>query len=278
MGYPYVPAKHMGGKRGNPTLIVIHDMEAPEGPLTAENVARYFQTVQRTASAHYCIDNDSVVQSVPDDRIAYAAPGANTNGLHFEMAGYARQSREEWLDPYSARVIFLTAAVVAEKCKAYGIPRRWIGAAELRSGQTGITSHREVTAAFKRSTHIDPGANFPIDQFMNVVNASFAGEPQTCPPPAAPPPPPDLAKLAPFVQWAEQQPVIKLGSRGESVRLLQTSLNAIIGSTVLSDDGVFGQKTHDVVVTYQRDRGLTSDGVVGVQTWARISLERFAQV
>lgn len=39
-------------------------MEAPEKSTTAEAVARYFATTATPASAHYNVDDDSIVQSV----------------------------------------------------------------------------------------------------------------------------------------------------------------------------------------------------------------------
>ena len=71
-------------------LLVIHTMEAPEKPDTAENVAKWFAgSTAPQASAHYCIDADSIVQCVQDRDVAWHAPGANHNGLGFEHAGTA---------------------------------------------------------------------------------------------------------------------------------------------------------------------------------------------
>ncbi|MFI6900521.1 hypothetical protein ACIBKY_04625 [Nonomuraea sp. NPDC050394] len=45
-------------------LIVMHSMEAPEKPTTAENVARWFATSSPKTSAHVNVDNNSAVRSV----------------------------------------------------------------------------------------------------------------------------------------------------------------------------------------------------------------------
>lgn len=68
-------------------------MEAPEKGDTAENIANYFHTTVKQASAHICVDNNSIVQCVLDNDIAWAAPGANSDGIHIEMAGYAKQKK-----------------------------------------------------------------------------------------------------------------------------------------------------------------------------------------
>ncbi|HSV33746.1 MAG TPA: hypothetical protein VLH87_06445 [Pyrinomonadaceae bacterium] len=65
--WPFVPAKSSravpGGKR-LVRLIVIHSMEAPEKGDTAEEIAKFFQNPPKPASAHLCIDNNSIVQCV----------------------------------------------------------------------------------------------------------------------------------------------------------------------------------------------------------------------
>ena len=65
--------------------------------------------------------------------------------------------------------------------------------------------------------------------------------------------------------------LLKLGSKGEEVRNLQERLMASgysVGS--YGADGDFGQGTHDAVVKFQRDNGLSADGVVGPATWAAL--------
>lgn len=57
--------------------------------------------------------------------------------------------------------------------------------------------------------------------------------------------------------------ILKKGSRGSEVKVLQKSLN-------LKDDGIFGPLTEEAVRTFQRENGLASDGVVGPKTWAKL--------
>lgn len=150
--------------------IVIHDMEAPEGPLTAENVARYFQSAEAKGSAHICADNNSCVKCVPYSKGAAHAPGANTNGKGIELAGYARQTRAEWLDPYSLDVLDNSADCCAQLLHKFNLPNQYVDAAGLRAGHKGWTTHWQVTLAFGRSTHTDPGRYFPLDYFQTKIN------------------------------------------------------------------------------------------------------------
>ncbi|MBP5427219.1 MAG: peptidoglycan-binding protein [Clostridiales bacterium] len=66
--------------------------------------------------------------------------------------------------------------------------------------------------------------------------------------------------------------ILKLGSKGPLVRLLQSVL-LNLGYNIGTIDGVFGVQTQNSVLEYQRDNGLPVDGVVDQNTWT--SLEKF---
>lgn len=171
--WPVVLAKHFTKvtDRRKVRLIVIHSMEAPEKVTTAEAVAKYFRTGTVKASAHVCIDSDSIVQSVMDNDIAYAAPGANHDGIQIELAGYAKQTTKEWLDPYGVLMLDKAANVAAQYCLKYRIPSvNKLTDAQLKSGVSGIVGHDQVSRVYKKSTHTDPGKNFPWTYFVERVN------------------------------------------------------------------------------------------------------------
>lgn len=58
---------------------------------------------------------------------------------------------------------------------------------------------------------------------------------------------------------------LKLGSRGEEVKLLQSKLN-------VTADGIFGDLTEVNVKLFQCQNGLTVDGIVGPKTWAALGI------
>jgi len=175
--FPFVQAKvfrEVTGER-NVRLIVIHSMEAPEKGDTAENVARFFQNPPNPASAHLCIDNNSIVQCLLDNNIAAAAPGANQDGIHLELAGFARQTRDEWQDEYGLQLLNNVANAAAQYSLKYDIPVRRLTNDELADGKSkGLVSHSQVSAVFKKSTHTDPGEGFPWDFFLEHVEQQRA--------------------------------------------------------------------------------------------------------
>ena len=65
-------------------------------------------------------------------------------------------------------------------------------------------------------------------------------------------------------------PLIRQGDQLPAVGVLQKLLNARVG-TSLTADGIFGPLTKAAVQSFQRPRGLSPDGAVGVNTWPRIS-------
>jgi len=71
---------------------------------------------------------------------------------------------------------------------------------------------------------------------------------------------------------------LRIGSRGDNVRLMQEYLNVIAGVHPsiprLTVDGVFGPVTENAVRAYQRQFGLTADGVIGPITWNSIVTQR----
>ena len=59
--------------------------------------------------------------------------------------------------------------------------------------------------------------------------------------------------------------VLKLGSRGNEVKLLQEKLN-------LKTDGIFGPLTEEAVKDFQRSNGLEVDGIAGANTLSKLNL------
>jgi len=171
---PYVEA--VNWQRSVPAqpkdLIVIHCMEAPEASTTAEWCAAYFAGKRGPApqaSAHYCVDDDTIICCVPPERVAWHAPGANRNGIGIEHAGFARQSRQQWLDDFSLRMLALSAQLTAWLCRRFSIPPGFILAEHIKLGGRGITTHAEVSKAYGKSTHWDPGPHFPVADYLRIV-------------------------------------------------------------------------------------------------------------
>lgn len=189
-------AHYRKGRLGAITGATIHSMEAPEKGSTAESVARYFARPDiRPSSAHYNIDSDSIVQSVKDRDTAYHAPGASHAHLGLEHAGYARQTAAEWHDPFSWAMLQLSAGLLGAKAEQYGFPLVYIDRHDLARGNLrGVTTHNEVSQAFHKSNHWDPGSGFPMREYLGMA-----------------------AKGAHLIAPPAANTVLRLGSKGEAV-------------------------------------------------------------
>lgn len=249
---PFLPSSHFtDAARTKIDVVVIHTAETPETATSAEAVARYFQETDREVSAHYCVDADSVVQCVKLEDVAWCAPGANHNGVHIELAGRASQTAAQWADAFSKNELDLAAELTSLLVKRYSIPVVEVSAAGLLAGRRGVTTHAAVSRAFRRSSHWDPGAAFPMDAFLARVR-HYGVAP------------------APIVQGGSL-PVVRAGSKGWAVTKAQRLLNA--AKQPVGVDGVFGHATEAAVKRFQKANGLAADGVVGAKTWAELVLE-----
>jgi len=259
--YIWSPNKH-DGRLSPIRLVVIHTGETPEGNTAAEGMGEWFSRLSTKASAHKGVDPDSVCRYVADEDTAWAAPGANADGLQIELAGRAGQTTGDWTDITSQRILENAAAEVALWCRRFDIPARWLTDAQLADGHTkGLTTHAQVTRVFKRSDHTDPGRNFPATRFLSRVQ--------------------QLAKVAPprtpTVKAATFPGTVRLGDHSPAVRTWQRALNKYglrVGNYhgyQLTVDGNFGPRTQDAVLDVQRRNRLTRDGIAGRNTWAAIT-------
>ena len=60
--------------------------------------------------------------------------------------------------------------------------------------------------------------------------------------------------------------ILRLGSRGTDVFILQLALNRA-GFLNENPDGIFGVRTQNAVLRFQQSAGLNQDGIVGIRTW-----------
>ena len=174
MPYPFVESPNVTRRTGRKLdVVAIHTMEIAERRDAAVICARWFASEASEVSAHYCVDAETVIQCVREQDIGWHARGGNTASIGVELAGFARQTPREWDDDYSRAVLERAALLVADICRRRRIPVRWLTADDLVAGRRGITGHVEVSEAFGKSDHWDPGPGFPIEAFLDRVRAAL---------------------------------------------------------------------------------------------------------
>lgn len=161
-------------------LVVLHSTENPIKPGVAKNVALWFSGESSPrASAHYIVGPDATFRCVREEDVAFAAPGANNNGVQIEQVGQAFKTN--WLkdgngttDGY--QVFKKSAELVRSICLRWDIPMEKVDKAGLLAGKRGITTHAAVSEAFKKSDHVDPGCQgdkrWPWEEYLKLVNQS----------------------------------------------------------------------------------------------------------
>ena len=173
MSYAFIESPNTTSADGRAiSVVVIHTMEIAERDGAAEICARWFASPISEVSAHYCVDAETTIQCVLEADIAWHARGGNTSSIGIELAGYAGQRALGWDDAYSRAVLERAARLTADVCERHAIPLRRLRAADLLAGKRGVTGHADVSAAFRKSDHWDPGPDFPWATFLRLARNS----------------------------------------------------------------------------------------------------------
>lgn len=158
-------------------FVVIHCTDGHRGIHKDDDVAAMFARadLRKRRSCHYVVDSDSVTQCVSDLDVAWhCGRNGNARSIGIELCGRARQTRAQWLDELGLPMLGLAAQLTAELCARHGLPPKLVDAAELRAGLRGITTHAEVTDAWRQTRHTDPGPGFPLSDFVDAVRRQLA--------------------------------------------------------------------------------------------------------
>lgn len=171
------------GKRQGPIKrIYIHTFEGRD--LDATAMARYQLSPAAGGSYHIVVDANGMTARENDDAYIPWSAGwtANRDGIHISLAGQAAFSRDRWLS--RTKQLGKLADIVADYCRAYGVPVIYRDAGDLKAGKWGISTHAAAAIAWRETDHTDPGTNFPMDWLIDAVNMRL--KPAPAPAPAAP--------------------------------------------------------------------------------------------
>lgn len=175
-----IPSPNYSPGRVRPIrLVVLHTAECPCQPGMAAGVMNYLSNASVRASAHYCTDPSATVAGVAEKDTAWAAPGANADGIQIEQAAraaFGRPGQPSWADAEPRRMLVeQTAPLVADICRRYGFPAKLLEPADLLAGERGITDHARVNLAYQQSDHTDCGSSFPMAEVVAMVSKLLTG-------------------------------------------------------------------------------------------------------
>jgi N-acetyl-anhydromuramyl-L-alanine amidase AmpD len=164
------PPRHYGSTRTDKRYVAIHNTS---NDATAEEEASYAKRRGDSVSSHYYVDNNSLLQSLDTALRAYHAGSTigNSQAIAYEITGTNSKTRSWWL----ANVAWpLLARQIAADCREHDIEPRLLTVAEIKAGsRTGIITHDQMRLAWGGTTHTDPGANFPLDHLLALVQAEM---------------------------------------------------------------------------------------------------------
>lgn len=162
-----------GPRPANVPLFAIHYYGGGTINKSVEELAPWLLDPRSGASYTGIIDGAAKSARInDDDYIPWAAmPTGNKIARHWSLGGGAR-TRDQWL----ANMDQLTklAKVLAHDHHEYGTELRHLTVDEVRRARDdwsirGVCTHGDISAAFGESTHDDPGAEFPMDVFLQIA-------------------------------------------------------------------------------------------------------------
>lgn len=178
----YQGSRVEGGQAKQVSLIVLHTAEQNCGSGVAQSVANYFAREDVTESAHYVVDPGIIVQCVCEKYTAWHAKPCNYISIGIEHAARTGQPPTDWSSTCAQQMLDRSARLAADICLRLGLPAERVDKNGLLANKSGITMHSDVSAAYpgQSNGHTDPGANFPIGDYINRVKQYMSsGSPKT---------------------------------------------------------------------------------------------------
>ena len=263
-----IPSPNYSSRGGSKVrLIVLH---TAEGATTYQSLGSYFQNPSAGVSSHVGIDDtaNTVGEYVGRSNKAWTACNANPVAVQAELCAFAA-----WTSEWNSHQQMLSncAAWIAEESAAFGIPIVKLTAAQAQGGSAGVCQHRDLGSW--GCNHSDCGNGFPIDQVISMAT----GKPVTPPGPVTPPPSQPGVQAPPFpypsshyLGRPDPDPKCHSGFYGgvdtTNVRTWQQRMRDRGWS--IGVDGQYGDQSYGICRSYQQEKGLSVDGLVGPQTWS----------
>lgn len=157
----WMPSPCYSSSRGPYNKFVFH---TAEGAQTIESLGNFFANGSNQVSSHFGIDNHQrgVVGSyVMEHYGAWTQGNANPYCISVELCGFAKWSRDYWLDTQDT-MLDNAAELVRWMCDKYGIPLRTMSDSQAQDpGYRGVCQHIQFGAW--GGGHVDCGSGFPLD-------------------------------------------------------------------------------------------------------------------
>jgi putative peptidoglycan binding protein len=236
--------------RGGATvrLIVLH---TAEGSRTIESLGNFFASSSSGVSSHAGADDkpNTIGEYVARSNKAWTQANANPVAVSLELCAFAAWTPAEW--NAHPNMLANCAAWIAEEAAAFGIPLVKLTPQQAQSNGRGVCQH--VDLGSWGGGHTDCGPNFPMDSVISMAGGSK-------PAPSPPSPPSSVPPL--HVDYFGRSH----NSTCPDVRTWQNQMSA--RGWTIGVDGIYGPQSESVCRSFQSEKGLSVDGLVGPNTWA----------
>lgn len=268
----YAHPKNYGVERGKDRIkYLVYHYTANDGDSDEAN-AKYFHDRIVKASAHYFVDNDSITQSVPENMIAFSVGGkklnsggylngicTNTNSISIELCDSKKNGRYDFTENTLEQAIELGKAMMDK----YNIPIE------------RVVRHYDVTGKICPRPFVEDVGYWItfkgrlIDSVKTTPSYSikldndYIKRVQTCVK--------TTVNGIPTVATVNACPVVKRGSKGEIVKLLQQrliSLRISVGDS--GADGKAGEDTELAIKEFQNKYRLPVTGIFDKDDWSML--------
>ena len=220
------------------------------GPATWNEIIRVYTAVTRLAELDSEGHRYTISENPPNVILRRGSRGSDVRQVQFLMNVISQFNESVPSVIEDANFGPQLENAVMDFQRAYGLPP---------DGVVGPATWNRLYEVYRGIAENRPGGTSPP-------------RPTPTPPPPVPPTPPTPPSLIPTPPFAGT--LLRNGSRGEEVRLIQTYLNAIRQTVPsipqLAVDGIFGPMTESAVRAFQRHFGLSPDGIVGPITWGEL--------
>lgn len=274
--------QNYGGVRALNTIkYLVYHYTGNDGD-TDEGNGKHFHNHIVKASAHYFVDDDSVTQSVPDNYVAYSVGGKCQSSHHplYKICTNSNSISIEMCDCNKNGVVEITEKTLENAIE--------LGRVLMKKHSISID---RVIRHYDVNGKACPNCNnFLNDNAWNTFKSRLNGDEVSIPKPTYKPTNNHTVKSN-YDAWVARLQselnnqfhkglavdglkgpktlsacvTVKKGAKGNITKLIQERLNSVGFS--LSTDGIFGSGTEKAVKVFQKNRGLTADGIVGRNTW-----------
>ncbi|MFF2731990.1 peptidoglycan-binding protein [Streptomyces sp. NPDC058008] len=291
------------GRTATVDKVVIHVMQG-----SYAGTISWFQNATSKVSSHYVVrsSDGQITQMVRDRDTAYHAKSANASSLGIEHEGFIDDP--SWFTDTMYRS---SAALTKYLCDRYGIPKdrshiighseapgndhtdpganwNWTYYMQLVGGAAGGAEGADGLSFSSYSTQRTGSTGAQVKALQTLLDqqgyeagavdgvfGSATGSAVTAFQTARGLGADGIVgpKTWTALLSAGTTPTLATGASGDTVKRLQRSLTAALGTAVTAD-GIFGANTDKAVRSYQSTRGLSADGSVGAATWAALQSGR----